>query len=113
MNGLTDTLYRGRFEFVYEAGIKGFFDHIIGNSESLSDYRTLTLRAPFQWLNRRSQKRSYAWRSFNRLLKRLGVPLPRIQDKAKSKELPTKPEWNPDQIAGVNLFGDHYVACRA
>jgi hypothetical protein len=37
---------------------------IIGNSESLSDYRTLTLRALFQWLNRRSQKRSYTWRSF-------------------------------------------------
>ena len=86
---------------------------IIGNSESLSDYRTLTLRALFQWLNRRSQKRSYTWRSFNRLLKRFGVPLPRIQDKARSKELPTKPEWNPEQIAGVNLLGDHYVACRA
>jgi group II intron reverse transcriptase/maturase len=28
VNGLTDTLYRGRFEFVYEADIKGFFDHI-------------------------------------------------------------------------------------
>jgi retron-type reverse transcriptase len=25
---LTDTLYRGRYEFVYEADIKGFFDHI-------------------------------------------------------------------------------------
>ena len=86
---------------------------IIGNSESLSDYRTLTLRALFQWLNRRSQKRSYTWRSFNRLLKRFGVPLPRIQDKARSQELRTKPGWNPEQIAGVNLFGDHYVACRA
>ena len=25
---LTDTLYRGQFQFVYEADIKGFFDHI-------------------------------------------------------------------------------------
>ena len=86
---------------------------IIGNSESLSDYRTLTLRALFQWLNRRSQKRSYTWRSFNRLLKRFGVPLPRIKDKARSTELRIKPDWNPEQIAGVNLLGDHYVACRA
>ncbi len=28
VKGLTDTLYRGRLEFVYEADIKGFFDHI-------------------------------------------------------------------------------------
>jgi len=28
VNALTDALYRGRFEFVYEADIKGFFDHI-------------------------------------------------------------------------------------
>ena len=28
MRELTDTLYRGRYEFVDEADIKGFFDHI-------------------------------------------------------------------------------------
>src|SRR5208283_852728 len=86
---------------------------IIGNSESLSDYRTLTLRALYYWLNRRSQRRSHTWQSFNRLLKRFGVPLPRIQDKAKSNGLRNKPGWTAEQAAGVNLFGAHYVACRA
>jgi group II intron reverse transcriptase/maturase len=86
---------------------------IIGNSESLSDYRTLTLRALYYWLNRRSQRRSHTWQSFNRLLKRFGVPLPRIQDKARSNGLRNKPGWTAQQVAGINLFGSHYVACRA
>ena len=86
---------------------------IIGNSESLSDYRTLTLRTLYYWINRRSQRRSHTWQSFNRLLKRFSVPLPRIQDKARSNELRNKPGWTAEQVAGVNLFGSHYVACRA
>jgi RNA-directed DNA polymerase len=86
---------------------------LIGNSQSLSDYRTLTLRALYKWLNRRSQKRSYTWRSFNRLLERFKVPLPRIKDKARSAGLPSKPQWETGQVAGVNLFGEHYEASRA
>ncbi len=86
---------------------------IIGNSESLSDYRTLTLRVLHYWLNRRSQRGSYTWRAFNRLLKRFGVPLPRIQGQAKTDGLLSKPEWNLEQLAGLKLYGDHYVACRA
>src|SRR5437899_4158570 len=86
---------------------------IIGNSESLSDYRTLTLRVLFKRLNRRSQRRSYTWRSFNRLLQRFGVPLPRITEKASSIELRSKPEWSAGQVRGVNLFGHHYAASRA
>ena len=86
---------------------------IIGNSESLSDYRTLTLRALYYWLNRRSQRRSHTWQSFNRLLKRFGVPLPRIQDKARSDGLRNKPGWTAEPVAGINLLGTHYAACRA
>lgn len=86
---------------------------IIGNSESLSDYRTLTLQALFQWLNRRSQRRSYTWRNFNRLLKRFGVPLPRIQERARSTEPPSTPERRDERGEGINLFGTAYVASRA
>ena len=86
---------------------------IIGNSESLSDYRTLTLRALYYWLNRRSQKRSYTWWSFNRLLKRFGVPLPRIRERARSTELRSEPEWSDEPARGMNLFGIHYQASRA
>ena len=86
---------------------------IIGNSESLSDYRTLTLRALFKGLNRRSQRRSYTWRNFNRLLKRFGVPMPRIQEKARGRELPSASERRREGVGGINLFGPAYVASRA
>jgi len=86
---------------------------IIGNSESLDDYRTLTLRRLYYWLNRRSQRRSYTWRRFNRLLKRFAVPLPRIQERARNAGLKSSSGWKPGQVAGVNLFGVHYQASRA
>lgn len=86
---------------------------IIGNSESLSDYRTLTLRVLFRWLNWRSQRRSYTWRSFNRMLQRFEVPLPRIIRKAHSVELPGAPAGSTTPISGMNLLGIHYVASRA
>ena len=73
---------------------------IIGNSQSLSDYRTLTLRTLYYWQNRRSQRRSYTWRNFNRLLKRFGVPLPRIKPKANATELMSKLQWSDAQAAG-------------
>jgi group II intron reverse transcriptase/maturase len=85
---------------------------IIGNSESLRDYRTLTLRTLFKWLNRRSQRGSYTWQSFNRLLQRFSVPLPRITDRASNTELRSPPKWRAGQAGGVNLFGQHYVASR-
>ena len=86
---------------------------IIGNSESLSDYRTLTLRVLFRWLNWRSQRRSYTWRSFNRLLKRFAVPLPRIKEPARKTEQPSQPERRTQSSQGVNLLGVHYQASRA
>ena len=86
---------------------------LIGNSKSLSDYRTLTLRELFKWLNRRSQRRSYTWRRFNKLLRRFAVPLPRIVERATNPGLPSKPGWEPQQAERVCLFGDHYRACRA
>jgi RNA-directed DNA polymerase len=86
---------------------------IIGNSESLRDYRTLTLRTLFKWLNRRSQRGSYTWQSFNRLLQRFSVPLPRITDRASNTELRSQLKWSAGQAAGVNLFGQHYMASRA
>lgn len=86
---------------------------IIGNSKSLRDYRTLTLRGLFKWLNRRSQRRSYSWGSFNRLLRRFKVPLPRIRERATNPGLPSKPGWEPQLAERVCLFGDHCRAGRA
>ena len=87
---------------------------VIGNSKSLGQYRTESCRALFKWLNRRSQKRSYTWRAFNRLLQRFAVPVPRIVEGAKEKlGLKDKPGWNVQQARGMNLLGAHYVESRA
>ena len=87
---------------------------VIGNSKSLGQYRTESCRALFKWVNRRSQKRSYTWRAFNRLLQRFAVPMPRIVEGAKEKlGLKDKPGWNVQQARGMNLLGAHYVASRA
>jgi group II intron reverse transcriptase/maturase len=87
---------------------------VIGNSKSLGRYRTESCRALFKWLNRRSQRRSYTWRAFNRLLQRFAVPMPRIVEGAKEKlGLKDKPGWNVQQARGMNLLGAHYVASRA
>ena len=53
---------------------------LIGNSQSLSQFRTLSCQILFKWLNRRSQRRSLTWLAFNRLLERHQVPLPRIRE---------------------------------
>ncbi len=87
---------------------------VIGNSKSLGQYRTESCRALFKWVNRRSQKRSYTWRAFNRLLQRFAVPMPRIVEGAKEKlGLKDKPGWNEQQVRGMNLLGAHYQASRA
>ena len=89
---------------------------VIGNSKSLGQYRTESCRALFKWLNRRSQKRSYTWRAFNRLLQRFAVPMPRIVEGVKEKlklGLKDKPGWNAQQVRGMNLLGAHYQAGRA
>jgi RNA-directed DNA polymerase len=58
---------------------------IIGNGRRLSQFAYVTNRLLFKWLNRRSQKRSYTWDSYNRLLKRFQVPQPRIVEKPQVK----------------------------
>jgi len=87
---------------------------IIGNSKSLGHYHWATGRSLFKWLNRRSQRRSFTWPSFLRLLERYRVPRPRIMETARGRE--QRPSWSggqPGQIEAVNLFGSSYRTSRA
>ena len=87
---------------------------VIGNSKSLGHYRTETCRQLHYWLNRRSQRRSYSWGAFHRLLNRYAVPLPRIKETVRGKlDGPEHAGWSVAEAARVSLFGEHYVACRA
>jgi group II intron reverse transcriptase/maturase len=48
------------------------------NSRSLCNFRYEVTRVLFKWLNRRSQRRCFAWDKFNLFLKRHPLPQPRI-----------------------------------
>lgn len=75
---------------------QGYWNYygVIGNSKSLGTYYTRACRTVFKWLNRRSQKRSYTWEAFNRLLKRHDVPPPRITEgRARHPESSGQPEF--------------------
>ena len=54
---------------------------VIGNYKSLNQFYYLTRRSLFKWLNRRSQRKSFNWEKFTRLIKRYGIEKPRITEK--------------------------------
>ncbi|MBK8479208.1 MAG: group II intron reverse transcriptase/maturase [Opitutaceae bacterium] len=51
---------------------------VIGNSRSLQIYWRGAKRLVFKWWNRRSQRRSYNWTTFEAMWQTLGLPVPRI-----------------------------------
>jgi len=87
---------------------------IIGNSLSLSQFESHVRRLLHKWLNRRSQKRSYTWKTIHRLLERFRIPRPRIVEQAgqRSKES-SRRDGDKGQIAAYDLFGPHYRKASA
>jgi len=51
---------------------------ISGNMRSLKRFYVLTLRMTLKWLNRRSQCKSFYWKSFIAYLRHYPLPKPRI-----------------------------------
>jgi hypothetical protein len=51
---------------------------VISNSSSLQDRWYHAKRLVYKWLNRRSQRRSYNWKTFEAMWQTLGIPMPRI-----------------------------------
>jgi RNA-directed DNA polymerase len=64
----------------YAAKLRGHYQYygLRGNGHRLYSYYRQTYRALYQWLNRRSQKRSYDWPSSERLLRRHHILAPRL-----------------------------------
>jgi len=54
---------------------------VIGNSERVWDYAWNAKRLVFKWLNRRSQRRSFTWATFEEAWQRWGIPSPRVVEK--------------------------------
>lgn len=62
------------------AKLKGYYNYygLIGNIESLRMFYEQAIKMLYKWLNRRSQRRSFEWLEFKRMLKRYRVLTPRI-----------------------------------
>lgn len=62
--------------------LRGYYNYygVIGNYASLAELYRQVQRILFQWLNRRSQKRSFNWPGFNEMLKRHPLLPPRITE---------------------------------
>jgi len=61
-------------------GHAGYYG-LIGNSRSLHQYGQQTRGVLFRWLNRRSQRRSCTWPTFERLLRRFQVEMPKVMER--------------------------------
>ena len=48
------------------------------NIDRLDSFLYSTRQLLFKWLNRRSQRRSYNWKSFNEMLKHYRLPTPKV-----------------------------------
>jgi len=88
---------------------------VIGNSRSLGQYAWQTERILFKWLNRRSQRRSYTWEAFRRVLERFQIPKRRIVEQAQEGDKRSREGTNVQTkpTAPVNLFGESYRPCHA
>ncbi|AOY77724.1 group II intron reverse transcriptase/maturase [Clostridium formicaceticum] len=60
--------------------LRGYFNYygLIGNYESLWKFYTIAIETLYKWLNRRSQRKSFNWSEFTRLMKWYGVLKPKI-----------------------------------
>ncbi|SDC31888.1 Group II intron, maturase-specific domain, partial [Candidatus Frackibacter sp. WG11] len=64
------------------AKLRGYYNYygIIGNYESLNQFYRITKRILYKWLNRRSQRRSFNWQEFDKVLERYRILKPRIME---------------------------------
>lgn len=88
------------------AKYRGYWNYygLRGNSQSLAQFYWQTTGVLFKWLNRRSQKTSYTWRAFRRLLNRFQVPPPRIVENERTQlALPCCWGWKLGQILAREL----------
>jgi group II intron reverse transcriptase/maturase len=64
------------------AKLQGHYNYygVQGNSRSLWDYYEEAMKSCFKWLNRRSQRKSYTWETFKRLLTYITIARPKITE---------------------------------
>jgi len=68
----------------------GNYYGVIGNSRGLGNFLHRVETVLFQWANRRSQRKSYTWPGFRKMLERLGLRCPKV---AESPYQQPTPNW--------------------
>jgi RNA-directed DNA polymerase len=103
---LSELLDTVRAKYRGHAGYYG----LIGNARSLHQYGQQTRRVLFKWLNRRSQRRSYTWPRFERLLRRFEVEMPKVMEGTRGlvRDLRRWTEERAERLGQVQLLGRHY-----
>ncbi|NKB65942.1 MAG: group II intron reverse transcriptase/maturase [Candidatus Latescibacteria bacterium] len=66
------------------AKLRGYYNYygVVGNYESLDAFHFQVKRLLYKWLNRRSQRKSYAWPRFGQVLDHFRLEPPRITESA-------------------------------
>jgi RNA-directed DNA polymerase len=88
------------------AKYQGYWNYygLIGNGDSVGQFYWQSCRTLFKWLNRRSQKPSYTWGAFTRLLNRFRVPTPRIVERERKQlAIPCCWDWKLGQLLARHL----------
>lgn len=67
--------------------LRGYYNYygLIGNADSLKEFYEQAMKILYKWLNRRSQRKSFDWGEFNRVLKRYEVLTPRIVERSQKQ----------------------------
>lgn len=62
------------------AKLRGHFQYfgVSGNFAGINRFFKQSIRLVFKWLNRRSQKKSFNWKTFNEYILKVGIPQPKI-----------------------------------
>jgi len=65
---------------ILKAKLAGHFQYygVSGNSRAIQNYRYQAIRLAMKWLNRRSQKKSFNWETFQKYMERFPLPKARI-----------------------------------
>ena len=65
---------------ILQAKLRGHYQYygVSGNMRSMNRFYALTIRMVFKWLNRRSQRKSFGWKSFYEYLERHPLPRPKV-----------------------------------
>ena len=62
------------------AKLRGYYQYygVTGNSGSLREFRLCVRRLLYRWLNRRSERRSYNWKTFAEMMRHYSLLYPKI-----------------------------------